>query len=161
MLAAAGFIGWGAQVYRSGRLKPTPFFTKNENWQQDIVAILEKLGEPPYSETAVAITHSAGSSAVQRTMVYHISLTPEKERAFLRALQERMREKFLKAGCKVAGEGSGAGVNDILILGYSQGPVFGTIQICISPADEGHITLVVTMQEQRGSTQSFGLQNMH
>src|SRR5205823_6614313 len=111
MLAAAAFIGWGTLMYRSGRLKPTPFFEENENWRQDVIAIYQELGEPPFNGAAGTIMHSEGSSFVQRTMVFRIPLAPEKQGAFLIALKKRVLEKLAKAGCKSAGGASGSGAN--------------------------------------------------
>jgi hypothetical protein len=159
MFAAAALIGWGTLLYRSQQLSPTRFFTDNESWQQDVIAVYQELGEPPFTSNAGSIMHSEGTSAVQRTIVYRIPLSLEKQRAFLMAFQKRVREKLSKAGCTLAGESSGSGANDVVVIGYQRGPVAGSFQICVGEAGDNRVGVVVTMQEERGGIQGFGLQN--
>src|SRR4029079_15416884 len=91
MLAAAALIGWATVLYRSRELKPTPFFIKHENWRQDVIEVFQELGEPTFNSAAGTTMHSEGSSAVQRTMVFRLPLSPDKQSEFLTAFQKRVR----------------------------------------------------------------------
>jgi hypothetical protein len=159
MLAAAAFMGWGTLLYRSQRLKPSSFFTENETWQQEITAIYQELNEPPFTRAAGTMMHSQGATAAQRTMIFQIPLPAEKQGSFLTALEKRVREKLTKAGCKSSGGASGSGSNDVTILGYQHGPISGTVQICIGPAGDDRVSVVLTMLEQQGQNNGFGLEN--
>src|SRR5437763_11787284 len=123
MLAAAAFFGWGALLVRHfWFFKPTPFFTSNESWQGDVIAIYEELGEPAFTTAPGTTMHSEGSSAVQRTIVVRLPLPPEKRAAFLKAMQQHARDKLTKAGCHSAGECSGSGsLGSDVVLGYTLG----------------------------------------
>jgi len=158
MLAAAALIGWAMVLYRSRELKPTPFFIKNENWRQDVIEVFQELGEPPFNSAAGTTMHSEGSSAVQRTMVFRLPLSPDKQSEFLTAFQKRVREKLSREGCKPAGEASGSGAHEAVVIGYLKGHVCGTVMICIGKAGERETDVIVTMQEERGSGESFGLE---
>ena len=122
----------------------------------------QELGEPAFTTAPGTTMYSEGSSAVQRTMVFRIPLPPEQRAAFLRAMQNHVREKLSQAGCHAAGESSGSGaIGSDAVLGYTLGAVSGTFQICVMDADDQHAAVVVTMEEKRGSVQSLGLEMLH
>ena len=160
MLAAAAFIGWGALLYRTGRLRPTPFFTKNESWRQDILAIYQELGEPPFTGAWGTTMHSEGTSFVQRTIIFRVPLSPTKKPLLLQALVDKVREQFKKEGCRNTGQSGGSSSNtNVSVLGYEHGTISGTVQICVMDAGDEHVGVIVTMQEARASGgQGFGLQ---
>src|SRR3954471_15626576 len=136
MLAAGAMIGWATVLYRSQQLKPTPFFVNNENWRNDVLQIIQDLGEPPFKDAPGTIMHSEGAGSVQRTFVFRIPLPSAKRGEFFSALKARVREKMKKEGCSNTGEsGSGSSLgNDVSVLGYSRGMVSGTAQICVMDA---------------------------
>jgi hypothetical protein len=159
MLAAAAFIGWATLQYRSSWLKPTQFFASHESWQQDVAAVLQELDEPPFQGAGGTMMHGAGPVSVQRTMVFRIPLPTEKQHAFATALNRRMQAKLKDAGCKLAGGSSGLGASDVNVIGYTQEPVAGTVQICVGDLGSGRASIVVTMHEQRAAYQDFGIEN--
>src|SRR5438067_13205881 len=85
MLTAGALIGWATVLYRSQRLKPTPFFANNESWRNDVLQIFQDLGEPPFKDAPGTMMHSEGSGSVQRTVVFRIPLPPAKKSEFLSA----------------------------------------------------------------------------
>ena len=99
MLAAGAMIGWATVLYRSQRLKPTPFFVNNENWRNDVVQIFQDLGEPPFKDVPGTIMHSDGPGSVQRTMVFRVPLPPamEQEKPRRRARAVRVRRSGIAA----------------------------------------------------------------
>ena len=159
MLTAGALIGWATVLYRSQRLKPTPFFANNENWQNDVLQIFQELGEPPFKDAPGTIMHSEGSGSVQRTFVFRIPLPTAKKSEFLSALKARARAKMKKEGCSNMGESASTSKdNQVCVLGYSRGMVTGTVQICVMAAgDETAVTM--TMQEVQGMANGFGLRN--
>jgi len=160
MLAAGAMIGWATVLYRSQRLKPTPFFVNNENWRNDVLLIFQELGEPPFKDVPGTMMHSESSSDVQRTFVFRIPLPPEKRGAFLASLVAKIREKMKKEGCRNTGEsGSSMNDNNVSVLGYSHGIVCGAVQICVMDAGNGEIAVTMTMQESQGMNYGFGLEN--
>jgi len=160
MLAAGAVIGWATVLYRSQRLKPTPFFMNNENWRNDVLQIFQELGEPPFNNVPGTIMHSEGPGSVQRTFVFRVPLPPARKDAFLRALVTKAREKMKKEGCSNTGESSSSSgkSNTVDVLGYSRGMVSGTLQICVMEAGE-ETAVTMTMQEVQGMGHGFGLQN--
>lgn len=159
MLAAAAFMGWGTLLYRSQRLKPSPFFSENKSWEQDVAAIFQELDEPPFTLRSSTTMSSDGALAVQRTISFRIPLAAEKRGAFLSALQKRVREKLLKAGYGSTGEARGSGTNEVAILGYHNGAFSGTVQICVGPTDNNRLIVILTMVEQQGRGSSdFGIE---
>jgi hypothetical protein len=166
-LAAGAVIGWATVLYRSQRLRPTPFFEKNESWRNDVLLVFKDLGEPPLKDVPGTMMHSEGPGCVQRTYVFRIPLTgTSKRRAFLAQLVNRAYEKLKKEGCSKTGESSSSGgvlssgpINDVNMLGYSRGMVSGTVQICVMEAGDSETAVIMTMQEVQGMGQGFGLQN--
>jgi hypothetical protein len=61
------------------------------------------------------------------------------------------------AGCQIAGEAAGSGVNQAKVIGYRKDPISGTIQVCIGEAGKGRVIVILTMTEQQGSSTGFGL----
>ncbi len=161
MLAAGAMIGWATVLYRSQRLKPTPFFVNNENWGNDVLQIFQDLGEPPFNNVPGTMMHSEGPGSVQRTFVFRIPLPPKKKNEFLNALKARAREKMKKEGCGNTGESASTSAtnNEVSVLGYSRGMVSGTVQICVMEAGDGETAVTMTMQEVQGMSHGFGLQN--
>jgi hypothetical protein len=159
MLAAAAFIAWAALAYRSGRLKPTKFFTENETWETEVAAVLQELGEPSFSGAAGTTMHSEGTAANQRTFVFRIPLPEAKIDGFIGLFVKRVRSKLTAAGCKLAGGAAGSGANHVNVLGYHTNAVSGTIQVCVGEAGSDRVTVVLTMTEQQGSSTGFGLIN--
>jgi hypothetical protein len=160
MLAAAAFIGWGTLLYRSARLRPTPFFTNYESWRQDMLAIYEELGETPFTGASPTMMHSEAASAVQRTIVFRVPLSPQKKSRLLQALVAKVRERFKKDGCRNTGQSGGSSSNAaVSVLGYEHERNSGTVQICVMDAGDEHVVVIVTMQETSTSDRrSFGLQ---
>jgi len=158
MLAAAAFLGWGTLLYqRFGRFEPTPFFSNNESWIEDVRAVYEELGETKFEEPAGSMMESTGSAVAQRTMVFRLSLSPEKKRNFLAAFQKKVQERLTAEGCQLFGNASGSGNSDVAILGYRQGPIHGTFQVCVMRAGNDETVMIITMQESRGSPAGFGV----
>jgi len=158
MLAAGAVIGWATVLYRSQRLVPTSFFTNNENWRQDVIAVFQELGEPPFNSASGTTMHSEGPAVVHRTMVFRLPLSPDRQHPFLASFQKRVREKLSKEGCASAGEASGSGAHEAVVIGYRKGQVCGSILICVGKANDQEIEVVLTMQEERASGESFGLE---
>jgi hypothetical protein len=160
MLAAAAFIGWGTLLYRTARLRPTPFFTNSESLRQDLVVIYQELGEPTLTGAWPTMMHSEGTAAVQRTMIFRVPLSPKKKSQLLQALVAKVRERFKKEGCRNTGQSGGSSSNvAVSVLGYEHERNSGTVQICVLDAGDEHVAVIVTMQETSTSgRRSFGLQ---
>jgi hypothetical protein len=160
MLAAGAMLGWGVTLIpHLWFFKSSPFFAGNESWHAEVASIYEELGEPPFTGAAGTMMHCETSSSAQRTFIFQLPLSAGKQQAFLSALKNRVREKVRQAGCKWAGEAGGSGANAVdSVLGYTYGAVSGTFQICVLDAGNERAMVVVTMQEERGVSNGFGVE---
>ena len=158
MLAAAAFLGWGTLlVQRFQRFEPTPFFSYNESWIFDVRRAYEEVGETDFEDLAGSMMNSAGSAVAERTMVFRLSLPPEKKHNFLAALQKKVQERLAARSCQIVGTAAGSGNSDVAILGYRRGPIHGTFQICLMRAGKDEVVMTITMQESRGTPTGFGV----
>jgi hypothetical protein len=157
MVAAAALIGWATVVYRSQRLRPSRFFQENENWQAEVAAVFQELGEPAFTGAAGTVMHSEGTAANQRTFVAHLPLPHDKIGSFLALFVKQIRTRVTAAGCKTAGEAAGIGAGHAQVIGYTSGPVSGIVQVYVSEAGPDRATVILNMQEQRGESADFGI----
>ena len=101
--------------------------------------------------------NSSGSAFAQQTMVFRLSLSPEKKRQLLTVLNEKIQERLVAEGCQLFGNAGGSGNSDVVIVGYRRGPIHGTFQICLMRAGNDETSMIITMQEFRGALTGFSV----
>jgi hypothetical protein len=162
MLAVAAFLGWGGLLYQQFQFfEPTAFFTGCPDLRAEVIAALQHAGVDNPRILPNPITHSEGRSAAHRTIVYYLPLSDSNRTAFAQNFQKQLRDRLSENGCKMQGNSSGnSNANEAFIFGYRCGSIDGGIDVCLLKADEEHVRMIVTMEEERAwrEGRGFGLQ---
>ena len=149
MLAIAAFLGWGRAIYqRYKRFTPTPFLSQLD-MSSEVILVRQQVGELPASWSSSSAGTSGGPRGYERDFRLTFPLSPDKGDAFIKGLQQRMRDRLDAHGCQIEGAGHGrTGNTQEFRLRYVRDIVEGSLRVILIPGGD-QARLLVFVEERR------------